>query len=132
MIFHSIYLLSRVQLLAGYLLQNRHMARWLGMWLSAEGDDEQHVKTCLLQAEIVFGQYHKMLRDNRLPRPYKVATYKSAVLSRATFACEAVDLTRRNQRRYKTFGAKCLAALSGRSVQAEVREPYFDLLACIR
>ena len=106
------------------------MSKWLGMWLTAEGDDEQHVKTCLLRAEIVFGQYRKMLRDNRLPRAYKVATYKSAVLSRATFACEAVDLTRRNQRRYKTFSARCLSAR--RTVQAELREPSFDLLAWIR
>ena len=113
-------------------MRNRHLARWLGMWLDPRGDDEQHVRTCVLRADIVFGQYRGVLRDKRLSRSHKVATYKSAAVSRATFGCEAVDLTRRNQRRYKTFNAKCSSVLSGRSVQQELREPSFDLLAWIR
>ena len=68
------------------------------MWLDPTGDDEQYVKTCVLKAEIVFGQYRGVLRDSRLSRAYKVSTFKSAAISRATFGCEAVDLTRRNQR----------------------------------
>ena len=124
--------LPRVRLLGGYLMRNSHMARWLGMWLDPTGDDEQHVRTCVLKAEIVFGQYRGVLRDRRLSRAYKVSTFKSAAISRATFGCEAVDLTRRNQRRFKTFNAKCSSVLSGRSVQQELREPSFDLLAWIR
>ena len=43
--------------------------------MTAEGNDETHVKSRIMQAEIIFGQHRQMLRSNRLQKWLKVATY---------------------------------------------------------
>ena len=124
--------LPKVRLRGGIMLDNKYKATWLGMALSANGNDEEHVKHSILLAKIKFGQYRLMMRSKRLWRSIKIANYKGLIVSRATFGCEAVDLTQKTIRRYKAFNAECLACISGRSRQAEMRKPSFDLLAWIR
>ena len=68
--------LPKVSLRDGTQLQNRYKSVCLGMTLTATGDDSEHVRTCIGRAEVKFGQHRKTLRDNKLPRGYKVATYK--------------------------------------------------------
>ena len=101
------------------------------MKLDATGSDEEHVRQNILAATIVFGQYRGILVSSCLTRSYKVTLYKGDVLSKATFGCEAVDLTAITQRRYRVFNAKCLSRITRRSIQQEMRKPSFDLIAWI-
>ena len=124
--------LPKVVLRNGETLDNKYKAKWLGMTLTAKGNDEEHVRHSILMGEIKFGEYREILRSKRLQRSIKVSVYKGVCLSKATYGCEVVSLTSRTLRRYKTFNARCSACVSGRSVQQELRKPSFDLLAWIR
>ena len=114
------------------MLDNKYKTTWLVMTLSANGNDEEHVKQSILLAKIKFGQYCSMMYSKILWLSIKIANCKGMILSRATFGCEAVDLTNKTILRYKTFNAECLSCISGRSRQEEMRNPSFDLLVWIR
>ena len=57
--------LSRVYL-HGAPLANRYKAKWVGLTLTADGDELSHVRSRLLSAEIHFGQHRKTLGSNLL------------------------------------------------------------------
>ena len=99
------------------------------MDLSVTGSDVDHVRMCIVRAEIVFGEHRDIIRNNRLPLSYKVSTYKGTVLAKGTYGCEVVDLTSRTRRKYKVFNAKCLSVLSRRTIAQETSKPSFDILA---
>ena len=84
--------------------------------MTTDGDDSEHVRMGIIKAEIAFGEHRKMLNNSKLPRGFKVAIYKGAVLAKATFGCEVIDMTARTRRRFKGFNARCLSVISGRSI----------------
>ena len=51
--------------LHGAPLANRYKAKWVGLTLTADGDEQSHVRSCLLSAEILFGQHRKTLGRGR-------------------------------------------------------------------
>lgn len=123
--------LPKVEMLRGWKFRNKYMTKLVGMTLSADGDDDDFVRNRCLYATVVFGRHKEMLRCHRLRKWYKISKYKGSVLTKLTFACEAVRLTARVRRRYKVFNAQCCSVISGRSRAQELREPSFDLMAWI-
>jgi len=123
--------LPKVKLLNGWELQNRFVAKWVGMTLDADGNDDNYIRNRILYSTVVFGQHKEMLRCHRLRKGYKISKYKGSVLTKATFGCEVVRLTARATRRYKVFNARCSSAISGRSYTQELRDPSFNIMAWI-
>ena len=91
--------LARVTLLGGKQVTNRFKSKCLGMTLTADGDDSEHVRLCIINAEVCFGKYRQMLQDRKLPKSFKVSTYKGDVLVKETFSSEIIYMTSRTCRR---------------------------------
>ena len=122
--------LPTVQLRDGDI-RNKYMKKWVGMQYDADGGQLWHVRERLMWAGIEFGRQRRMLRSGRLNLPIKISGYKGAVLANATFGCESVRLTNVVKRKYCTFNARCLSAITGRTYAAESLKPTFDIMAWI-
>ena len=67
--------LPKVTLRNGHLLQNKYVAKWVGMTFTANGDEAVHVDDRILQGEIAFDNYHSIMRSSQLRRCTKVSIY---------------------------------------------------------
>ena len=123
--------LPKVQLRGGIDLKNVYKKKWVGMTYTADGGQDDHVRQRLLWAGVEFDRQQRAMRSGLLLLRIKVSAYKGAVLITGTFDCEVITLTPGITRRYIDFNAKCLSAMSGRTIAAERTKPTFDIISWI-
>ena len=123
--------LPKVQMMNKVELQNKCMAKWVGMIFAANGDVVTHIDSRIMFAKIVFGHHRRTIRSSKLSRHIKVSIYKSVALSRATFGCEYINMNSIIKRKFQTFNARCSADISGRSIAEEMSTPSFNIIAWI-
>ena len=123
--------LPKVLMRNGIELGNRYLAKWVGMTFAANRDEAVHVDRQILLGHLKFAQYRSSVRSSSMRTCTKISIYKGVALSRATFGCETVYLTSNICRKYRVFNARCLSAISGRTISDETREPSFDIIAWI-
>ena len=74
--------LPKVLMCNGHLLKNKHIAKWVGMTFTANGDEAVHVDDRILQGEIAFGKYRSIMRSSQLRRNTKVPIQECGVVTR--------------------------------------------------
>ena len=74
-------------------LQNEYEFKYLGAWIRSDGDSMHEVRCRVESALRTFWDMRKIWRDSSMTRGDKLRLYKAAVVSTATYGCEAWRLT---------------------------------------
>ena len=113
-------------------LQNEYEFKYLGAWIRSDGDTMHEVRCRVESALRTFWDMRKIWRDSSMSRGDKLRLYKAAVVSTATYGCEAWRLTEQVVKHLRYMNGKCLAQIFEMEVQDCIAKPPWDLVGSVR
>ena len=105
---------------------------YLGDTVRGDCDNMAPVEARTAQAAARFRELAAIWCDKKLNVKVKIRLYKSAVGSIVRYGSDGYSLDATARRRLKDFNAKRLAVITGRSIEAENRNPSYDLVKDVR
>ena len=118
--------------LHGEQIRNEYSACSLGSDFTADGDPRYAMNCRANKARGRFNDLYRIWKDDRLPQSLKIKLYRAGVCSMLCHGYQSWLLDLKNKAFLRNWNAKCLAAITGRSVYDETREPTFNLIDHLR
>ena len=109
--------------LFGNRLDNVFDFKYLGHLFQADGEPSHAVEVRAGMASTTFNKLYEFWDSSILDQKTKLRLYKCAVWSKLTYGNVAWKLTEKVQKALNGFNARCLARITGRSVEEEARKP---------
>jgi hypothetical protein len=116
----------------GTKLENVLCFTYLGSNFEADGDCEQDVKIRMAIAKSTFGKLMEIWKAPEISLKQKLRLYSAAVISIVSFGFETWEMPQKLEDSLRGWNARCLAAITGREISQEHRQPTFDLIAKLR
>ena len=116
----------------GTELENVLCFTYLGSNFEADGDCEQDVKIRMAIAKSTFGKLMEIWKATEISLKQKLRLYNAAVISIVSFGFETWEMPQKLEDSLRGWNARCLAAITGREISQEHRQPTFDLIAKLR
>ena len=118
--------------LEGFTLPHAYTFKYLGFWVSADGDTWQGMEKRLEQAADRFRVLGKVWRAAEIGGKLKLRIYVAGVLSVAAYSSECWVLGEKEERYLQAWNARRLAVITGRSIREEYQHPVRSLVGLIR
>ena len=116
----------------GTKLENVLCFTYLGSNFEADGDCEQDVKIRMAIAKSTFGKLMEIWKAPEISLKQKLRLYSATVISIVSFGFETWEMPQKLEDSLRGWNARCLAAITGREISQEHRQPTFDLIAKLR
>ena len=83
-------------------------------------------------AKTTFGKLMEIWKATEISLKQKLRLYNAAVISIVSFGFETWEMPQKLEDSLRGWNARCLAAITGREISQEHRQPTFDLIAKLR
>ena len=118
--------------LEGYILPTSYMFKYLGFWLSADGDTGLGVERRMEAAADAFRTLGRVWWASEISLGLKLRVYGAAVQTILMYSSECWVLDESLEKKLGAWNARRLAVLTGRSIRDEYKYPTWDLVGRIR
>ena len=104
----------------------------LGCLYSFTGDSLVTTEHRLSIARSQFGKLTAIWKDDKLTTSIKIELYRAAIVSTATYGCEAWKFNDATRQRMNNFNAKALAVITGKTIRDMAKNPPFNIVNHIK
>ena len=116
----------------GTELENVFCFTYMGSNFEADGDFEQDVQIRMAIAKSTFGKLMEIWKAPEISLKQRLRVYSAAVISIVSFGFETWEMPQKLEDSLRGWNARCLAAITGREISQEHRQPTVDLIAKLR
>ena len=104
----------------------------MGSDFEDDGDCEQDVKIRMAIAKSTFGKLMEIWKATEISLKQKLRLYNADVISIVSFGFETWEMPQKLEDSLRGWNPRCLAAITGRGIPQEHRQPTFDLISKLR
>jgi hypothetical protein len=101
---------------------------YLGVDFANNGDSLVTVEHRLAIARSNFNLLLNLWKDTKLPLPLKLQLYRAAIVSTATYGCEAWLFDAQAKRRMNNFNSKNMATITSKTIEEMAVAPPFNIV----
>ena len=116
----------------GEAITNKYNFTYLGYDGQADGDPLYPVEVRIAKANAEFATLSHIWKSSTMSTRLKVQLYSGGVCGCMTWAHEAWKLSTAVAKKIRSWNARKLPKISGRTAEAEYKKPTFDLLTMLR